>query len=309
MEKADVWLFFSNVSFNSKTDSGYIAEIVRKAKDEYGINLEAKNLHHFHIVSGDINELYYEGKKIDYLPRYAIIRRYEIYLSRQLELMGVKVFNTSSSMTDARNKMKVHQLLANANIKTPKTVFTVFKNNYNNVFYSDIVNILGTNEFVLKWIYGSQGKHVYLVKSEEKFNRLLAKYKGRILCQEYIKDSFGKDIRAYVINGKFIGAAIRESDGHDFRSNLARGGEAKKFEYNDQIKSLAENAAKAVGLDICGVDILMGTNDYYICEVNALPGFKSIFRTSNIDEKDILVKLIRDKIDSENQLLKEEVKL
>lgn len=296
--KNDVWLFFSNVSYKSKTESGYIAEIKRKAQEEYNIDLEVKNLHHFHIVSGDTNELYYEGEKIEHLPKYAIIRRYEIYLSRQLELMGVKVFNSVKSMTDARNKMKVHQILASNNIKTPKTIFTVFKNNYNNVFYEDIVKILGTNEFVLKWIYGSQGKHVYLVHNKEKFDKLLAKYKGRILCQEYIKDSFGKDIRAYVINGKFIGAAIRQSDGHDFRSNLARGGEAKKVEYNDEIIEIAEKAAKAVGLDICGVDILMGKDNYYVCEVNALPGFKSIFRTSGIEEKDILLQLIRDKMDN-----------
>lgn len=299
MNKKDAWLFLSNISFKNKTESGYIDEIIKKAKEEYNIKLEVKNLHRFHIVSGEVNKLYYEGKEINCLPKYAIIRRYEIYLTRQLELMGVKVFNSSKAMIDARNKMKVHQLLAAANIKTPKTIFTVFKNNYNNVFYQDIINILGSNEFVLKWIYGSQGKNVHLVKNEKRFNHLLARYKGRILCQEYIKDSFGKDIRAYVINGKFIGAAIRQSNGTDFRSNLACGGEALNIDCDEKVINLALKAAKAVDLDICGVDILIGKDDYYICEVNALPGFKSILKTKNIDEKDILLQLIRDKMDSE----------
>ena len=186
MKKVDVWLFFANISYNEKEQSGYIKEIVKKAKKEYNIILEVKNVQKFHIVSGEKNELYYDGKLVNELPTYAIIRRYEIYLMRQLELMGVTVFNSVSAMIDARNKMKVHQILASNHINTPKTVYTVFKNSCNNILYKDITKILGSKRFILKWIYGSQGKHVYLVEDEATFNKLVLKYKGRILCQEYL---------------------------------------------------------------------------------------------------------------------------
>lgn len=291
----DAWLLFSKYSINIKEKSGYLKRLIDKAK-ENNINLEIKNIHSFSILSKDGNKLFYEGKEVKKLPKIAIIRRYEIYLTRQLELMGVTVLNSSSSMCDARNKMKIHQLLSNNHISTPATVFTCFKNDYSNITYENTSKILKNKTFVLKWLYGSQGKHVYIINNKEEFDNLIKKYKGKVLCQEYIKESFGMDIRAYVINGKFFKAAIRRSNGKDFRSNLAQGGEAEVVSINDKIISLAENAAKACNLDICGVDILVGKNNYYVCEVNANPGFKSIGKIYNTDEIDIFIDLIKDKL-------------
>ena len=199
-------------------------------------------------------------------------------------------------MIDARNKMKTHQYLTRDGINTPKTVYVVPKNCLTNVSYENVCQSLNNNKFIVKWLYGSQGKFVHLVDNKETFDNLVKKYEGKIICQEFIEKSFGMDIRAYVIGGKYVGAAIRKSNHGDFRSNLAQGGEAVKFEYNKEVEDIAVKAAKAVNLEICGVDILVGENKYYVCEVNALPGFKSIYRTSGINEKDILLTLIYDKI-------------
>ncbi len=297
MKKADAWLFYSGGVFERRKEKGYIKELEDKAKNEYGINLEVKNAHKFIISSSKKNELYYDGKKVKNLPVYAIFRRYDIYLARQLEAMGVKVFNNVTSMVDARNKMKVHQILASKNIKIPHTIYISPKKKFSNVHYSDVCKILG-NKFVMKWIYGCQGNHIYLIDNEERFNEIVSKYSGKVLCQEYIKTSHGTDIRAYIIGGKYIGAAIRKSE-TDFRSNLAKGGEAKYFEYNKEVEKIAIVAAKAINLEICGVDILIGRNNkYYICEVNSVPGFKSVKRTLNIDEKDVFLSLIRDKMNA-----------
>lgn len=292
---ADVWLLFSTASIKTKTESGYIDEILEKAT-KLGIKLEIKNVHKFTILSREKNELYYDGKLVTHLPKIAIIRRYEIYLTRQLELMGVKVLNSPGPNCDARNKMKVHQILADKGISTPATVFSCFKNNYNNISYENTCKMLGSNRFVLKWLYGSQGKHVFLVDNKEMFDELVRKYKGRVLCQEYIEDSFGMDIRAYVINGNFLTAVIRKSSGNDFRSNLAQGGDALKVDYDENLIKIAEDAAKAIGLDICGVDVLVSKKGYYICEVNANPGFKSTKRAYGIDEIDIFINLMKEKL-------------
>ena len=291
-----VWIFYSQYIYNKKIKSGYVDELVSKA-NEKNILLEVKNIHEFAVVVESENNIYYKGMKINKedLPKIAIFRRYEIYLARQLELLGVIVINSCQSMIDARNKLKVHQLLSHNAIKTPKSVYVVPRVCLKNLKYSNVENILG-EKFVMKWIYGAAGDHVFLVDNELEFNRIMKKYNGKIICQEFISSSFGRDIRAYVINGKFLGAAIRESNG-DFRSNLAQGGHALKYESNKKIEKIAEECSKITGLDICGVDILFGENDtYYVCEVNALPGFKSIKKTCNIDEKDILVNLICDKI-------------
>jgi ribosomal protein S6--L-glutamate ligase/gamma-F420-2:alpha-L-glutamate ligase len=299
MKQPDVWIFYSGRAYQRKSETGYIDKLINKAKNEYNIILEVKNAHRFIISSGESNELYYEGKKVEILPKYAIFRRYDIYLARQLESLGVKVFNSVQSMVDARNKMKIHQILAQNKISTPKTLFINSKKNLSNITYKEVCDMLNTNKFVIKWIYGCQGTHVFLVDNEEYFNELIHNYKGKVLFQEYIESSFGKDIRAYVIGHKYICAAIRKSES-DFRSNLAKGGQAYKFDYNKEIENLAVNAAKVTNLDICGVDILIGNdNKYYICEVNSVPGFKSVKRTSNINEMNLFLTLIKDKMNEE----------
>lgn len=296
MKQIDAWLFYSEYSYNKKIESGYIDEIVRKAKEEYGITLEVKNIHKFTLISGDYNKLLYDGVEVTELPKIAISRRYEIYLFRQLELLGVKVFNNVQSMIDARNKMKTHQMLANSGVKTPKTVYMVPKRTVMNIKYDDVSKLLG-KKFILKWIYGSQGTFVHLVDNEKDFNELVLKYQGKVLFQEFIEESFGFDIRAYVLGGEYVGCAVRKSSSGDFRSNLAKGGSALKFDKEYEIKDLAVQAAKAVNLDICGVDILVGKDGYYICEVNAIPGFKSISKVNSINEKDLILNLISKKLD------------
>ena len=299
--KTDVWFIYSGYILEKKKESGYLDKLIKKAKEEYGLVAEARSCHSFAIVSGTENEIYYEGKKLskEDLPKYVIMRRYEIYLGRQLELMGVKVFNNIQALTDARNKLKVHQILSQNGISTPKTLYIIPKRTKINSTYEQVCEYLGSNKFVLKWIYGSQGAHVYLVDNKEEYDELVRKYEGKILCQEYIESSYGRDIRAYVIGGKFIGAAMRKSKG-GFKSNLALGGDAVLYDYDEKVIDIALKAAKAINLEICGVDILLGgNNNYFVCEVNACPGFKTVKRTSGMDEMDILLTLIKDKMNEE----------
>lgn len=295
-DKADAWFFYSGYMYDMKKESGFIDELINKAKDKYGINLEVYSSHKFIVESGKENKLYYDGKLVEYVPKIVIMRRYEIFLGRQLEMMGAKVFNNIQALIDARNKMKTHQKLSYAGINTPKTLYVVPKKTVKNVFYDDVVNILGEKRFVMKWIYGSRGDHVYLVDNELDFDKIVKKYDGKVICQEFLKNNSGSDIRAYVIGFKFIGAAIRKGN-NDFRSNLAKGGEAIKIECDDNMKKIAVDAAKACNLEICGVDLLIDNEgNYTVCEVNAVPGFKSLKRTINASETDIFLSLIKENL-------------
>lgn len=295
MEK--VWFFYSHWTYNKKSENGFIKRLLDKAKNIYHVDLEVYNLAKFIINTGDYNTVYYEGKEIKTFPKYAISRKLDIFFIRQLEMLGVKVFNSSQSMVDAKNKLKTHQILTEAGIKSPKTLYSVRKSGKQLLEYEDIAKIFNNDTFILKYIKGREGKSVFLINNKADFEAKYSRYKGKVIFQEFIKSSYGKDIRCYVVGGKFIGSAIRTSNGKDFRSNLAQGGEALFYEASDELKALVIKVAKIMDLAICGIDILTGENgEYYVCEVNSVPGFKSLKFTRGMDEVDIFLTLFRDKI-------------
>lgn len=295
MEK--VWFFYSNWTYNKKSENGFIKRLLEKAKNIYHIDLEVYNLSKFIINTGDYNTVYYEGKEIKAFPKYAISRKLDIFFIRQLEMLGVTVFNSSQSMVDAKNKLKTHQILTRAGIKSPKTLYSVRKSGRQILEYEDIKKIFNNDTFVLKYIKGREGKSVFLINNKEDFEAKYSRYKGKVIFQEFIKSSYGTDIRCYVVGGKFIGSAIRTSNGKDFRSNLAQGGEALFYEANEKLKDLVIKVAKIMDLEICGIDILTGEdNEYYVCEVNSVPGFKSLKFTRGMDEVDIFLTMLQDKI-------------
>ncbi len=292
----DAWIIYSKSTIEKKIKSGEIEKTKKYAKDNFNIDVDVISSHDFFIsCEKGFNKIYYKGKEIKVLPKIVIFRKYDIYLARQLELMGVKVMNSTQAMIDARNKMKTYQVLANKGISTPKTLYIVSGIKKKCFYYDQVCKFFNNNKFILKYTYGSQGKYVHLITCEKEFNEAIKKYEGICIFQEYIESSFGKDIRCYVIGGKFIGAAIRQSAGDDFRSNLARGGHALKFDYNDKVAKLAVDASNAFNLDICGVDILFkGNDEYTVCEVNALPGFKSLRATTGKRGSIVLLELIKD---------------
>ena len=292
----DAWIIYSKFIVDKKHRTGEYEELIKYAKNNFNLDIDIVSSHDFFIsCENGKNKLYYQGKEISNLPKLIIFRKYDIYLARQLELMGIKVMNSSQAMIDARNKMKTYQMLAQAGIDTPKTLYIVSGVKRKYFYYKEVCDFFKSDKFIVKYVYGSRGNDVHLIDSEEKFNEVAKKYLGICIFQEYIESSFGRDIRCYVIGGKFIGAAIRQGAEGDFRSNLAQGGQAIKFEYNEKVKNIAERAAKALKLDICGVDVLFrGNDEYTICEVNSLPGFKSLNGTTGKRGNIVLLELIRD---------------
>ena len=117
-----------------------------------------------------------------------------------------------------------------------------------------------------------------------------------IIIQQFIKDSWGKDLRVFVVNNKVVGCMMRRATDDDFRANITRGGEGIPYEVNEQIEWLASESSKALGLDIAGVDLLFDGEGYKICEVNSNPGFEGTetFTKKNIAEE--MVSFIKMKI-------------
>ena len=214
---------------------------------------------------------------------------------RHFERMGVVVINTSDAIDNTKDKLYSHQILAQSNLDIPKTMLL------KHPIDVDFVNKHIGFPAIVKTISGSYGKGVFLAENKKQLKQLLTMAEltnpgYNIIIQEFIKDTWGKDLRVLVVNGKVIGCMMRQATDDDFRANISRGGEGFPYEVNDQIEWLSSESAKALELDIAGVDLLFDDSGYKICEVNSNPGFEGMekFTKKNVAEE--IVQFIKMKI-------------
>ena len=202
---------------------------------------------------------------------------------RHFERMGVPVINSSDSIDNVKDKLYTHQILAESNLDIPNTM--LLKHPIDIDFVEKNIGF----PVIVKKISGSYGRGVFLCENKKQLNQLvtmaeLTKKSYDIIIQEFVKDTWGKDLRVFVVNNKVVGCMMRQSTDDDFRANLSRGGEGFPYEVNEQIEWLSSEASKALGLDIAGVDLLFQNGGYKICEVNSNPGFEGMemFTKKNI---------------------------
>ena len=214
---------------------------------------------------------------------------------RHFERMGVPVINTSDAIDNVKDKLYSHQILAQSNLDIPKTMLLKHP-----IDVDFVQKHLGF-PVIVKTISGSYGKGVFLAETKKQLKQLLTmaeltKKSYNIVIQEFVKDTWGKDLRVFVVNNKVVGCMMRQSQDDDFRANITRGGEGIPYEVNEQIEWLSSESAKALNLDIAGVDLLFDNGGYKICEVNSNPGFEGMenFTKKNIAEE--IVQFIKMKI-------------
>tara|TARA_B100000287_G_scaffold64607_1_gene56095 strand:+ start:1439 stop:2338 length:900 start_codon:yes stop_codon:yes gene_type:complete len=205
---------------------------------------------------------------------------------RHFERMGVPVINGSDAIDSVKDKLYSHQILAESNLDIPKTM--LLKHPIDVEF---VQRNLGF-PVIVKTISGSYGKGVFLAETKKQLKQLLTmaeltKKSYNIIIQEFIKDTWGKDLRVLVVNNKVVGCMMRQATDDDFRANITRGGEGIPYEVNEQIEWLSTEASKALSLDISGVDLLFDNGGYKICEVNSNPGFEGMeqYTKKNIAEE------------------------
>lgn len=252
----------------------------REAAASYGISLEVVFFEDV-VVSYEANRsvITIGGLPLSYTPDFAVLRGYEPEISLHFENRGVKVFNRWMPMMLSRDKVLTYQLLSKQGIAMPRT-FRAF----GNMSYADAMAHVANPVFILKATEGSCGENVFLVHDASEYASAVESCGGDFLIQEYIESSSGRDIRVWTVGGKAVAAVMRCSDS-DFRSNFSCGGYARSVELTDDISHLAEAAAKAIGLDFAGVDILLGVDGPCVCEVNGNAGFRTL---STVGGPDIL---------------------
>ena len=199
---------------------------------------------------------------------------------RHFERMGVPVINSSEAIDNVKDKLYTHQILAQSNLDIPNTM--LLKHPIDVDFVERNIGF----PVIVKKISGSYGRGVFLCEDKKQLNQLvtmaeLTKKSYDIIIQEFVKDTWGKDLRVFVVNNKVVGCMMRQSTDDDFRANLSRGGEGFPYEVNEQIEWLSSEASKALGLDIAGVDLLFQDGGYKICEVNSNPGFEGMENFTN----------------------------
>ncbi|TXD82527.1 30S ribosomal protein S6--L-glutamate ligase [Subsaximicrobium wynnwilliamsii] len=235
----------------------------------------------------------YKGKPLEgvdaIIPRIgASVTFYGTAVVRQFEMM--KVFSTveSQALVRSRDKLRSLQVLSRAGLGMPKTVFSNYTKDV-----AEVIKYVGGAPLVIKLLEGTQGLGVVLAETNNAAESVLEAFNGlhaRVIVQEFIKESKGADIRAFVVDGNVVGAMKRQGKEGEFRSNLHRGGSANIIQLTDEEENAALKAAKSLGLGICGVDMLQSARGPLILEVNSSPGLEGIEAAT---KKDIAKTIIR----------------
>ena len=245
---------------------GYLVEVIDPLKCDI-------------IIEKEKPTIYFKDRYLDYvdavIPRIgASITFYGCAVVRQFEMMGVFTIATSDAIQRSRDKLRSLQRLSKAGIGMPKTVFTNYSRDV-----EEVIEHVGGVPVIIKLLEGTQGLGVVLAETRNAAESVLEAFNGleaRVIVQEFIKEAKGADIRALLVDGQVVGAMKRQGKDGEFRSNLHRGGTAEIIKLNEAELKLAMNAARVLKLPVCGVDMLQSARGPLLLEVNSTPGLEGI---------------------------------
>jgi ribosomal protein S6--L-glutamate ligase len=279
-----------NIIILSKGSANYSTRRLKEEAQKRGHSVRIVNYAKcFVTLERGNTQVYYRGKQISdvdiIIPRIATnLTKYGSSIVRQFETQNVFVATTSISIVRTRDKLRSMQIMARAGVGIPKTVFA-----RETADFDGVLEQVGGAPVIIKVARGTHGNGVVLAETPKAALAVMQAFyvEGvNFLVQEFIKESAGVDIRAFVVNGKVIASMVRQSLDDDFRSNLHQGGEGISVQLTVEERKTAQKAAKAMGLSICGVDMMRSERGPLVLEVNASPGFVIEKVTgSNVAEK------------------------
>jgi RimK family alpha-L-glutamate ligase len=249
-----------------------------------------------HIASG----IKYNGEQIE-LPQLVLVRLgagiipFQLAVIRHFEQAGVPCVNNSTAVEIVKDKLRSSQMLSRAGISIPNTMLVRFP--IDDQLVQDNIGF----PCVVKLVTGSYGEGVHLCEKKRDYKKLMEFIdtlgaKKTMIVQEYLGEHPGEDLRVLVIGGKVIGAMKRTAPEGDFRANITNGGTGSNYEVTDEIDYIARESAKALGLDIAGVDLLFDHRGFRVCEANSNPGFRGFEEFCKVDVADLITEYIKFKI-------------
>ncbi len=239
--------------------------------------------------------IHYQGENLEgfdaIIPRIgASITFYGAAVVRQFEMMGVYSLNESVAINRSRDKLRSLQLLSRKGIGLPTTGFA-----HSVKDTGDLIKMVGGAPLVVKLLEGTQGIGVVLVETRKAAESLIEAFRGldaNILVQQFIKEADGADIRCFVVGGKVVAAMMRQSKEGEFRSNLHRGGTASLVRITPAERATAVRAAKVMGLNVAGVDLMRSGKGPLVLEVNSSPGLQGIENATGKDVAGMIIEFI-----------------
>ncbi len=246
-------------------------------------------------INSDKPEIHFKGEELSgynaIIPRIgASVTFYGTAVLRQFEMMRVFPVNESVAISRSRDKLRSMQLLSRKGIGMPITGFASKPDDI-----KDLLHMVGGAPVVIKLLEGTQGIGVVLAETRKAAESVIEAFMGlkaNIMVQEYIKEAGGADIRCFVIGDKVIAAMKRQGAEGEFRSNLHRGGSASLIKITPQERKTAVEAAKIMGLNVAGVDILRSHRGPLVMEVNSSPGLEGIEKASGEDIAGMIINFI-----------------
>jgi ribosomal protein S6--L-glutamate ligase len=243
-------------------------------------------LHCYMNINSLDSSIHYQGHELDdfdaVIPRIgASITFYGTAVLRQFEMMGVYPLNESVAISRSRDKLRSMQLMARKGIGLPVTGFAHSPDDI-----PDLIRMVGGAPLVIKLLEGTQGIGVVLAETRKAAESVIEAFMGlkaNIMVQEYIKEAGGADIRCFVVGDKVVAAMKRQAQEGEFRSNLHRGGSASLIRITPEERATAVRAARTMGLNVAGVDILRSNHGPVVMEVNSSPGIQGIEEATGID--------------------------
>jgi ribosomal protein S6--L-glutamate ligase len=279
----------------------YSTHRLKEACERRGHEAKILNPLHFTItLEQNKPTLHYRSKRLSgfdaVIPRIgASITFFGTAVVRQFEQMGVFSAASSQAITVSRDKLRSMQILSRHRIGLPKTVFVRWPGGV-----LPAIERMGGCPIVIKLLEGTQGIGVILAETEKVAQAIVETLQGpggkNVLLQQFVKESRGRDIRAFVVGGEVVTAMRRTAQGTEFRSNVHRGGKAERVELEPAYAKTAVQAAQILGLRVAGVDMLEGNDGPLVMEVNSSPGLEGIETATGVDVADAIVRHIEDEV-------------
>ena len=244
--------------------------------------------------------IYYGGEslgKVDaVIPRIGASNTfYGTAVVKQFEMMNSYCVNTSDAITNSRDKLRSLQILGEAGINMPITGFVSHTKDIEGVIES-----VGSTPLIMKLLQGTQGQGIVLAETRKAAESVMSAFRqidADIIVQEFIKESAGQDVRAFVVGDKVVASMKRIAPEGEFRSNVHRGGTMERIQLTEEEEVLAVNASRILGLSIAGVDLMRSNRGPLILEVNSSPGLQGIEACSRIGVAEKIITFIQNKLD------------
>ena len=301
------------ISILSRSPRNYSNRRLMKAALHRGHKITVHDTMKFSmLLEQELPDLYYQHRhlpKIDaVIPRIgASITFFGLAVLRQFEQMQVYCANDSISIARSRDKLQAMQILSRHDIGIPPTAFVRDKDEV-----LPAIERIGGAPVIIKLLEGTQGVGVILAETEKVAQAIIETLqcaKQNVLLQKFVKESKGRDIRAFVVGDRVVASMRRKAQGDEFRSNVHQGGLTERVELDEAYEKTAIRAAQILGLNIAGVDMLEGLDGPQVMEVNSSPGLEGIESTTRVDVAGAVIEHIEHAVQMPQVDLKQRLKL